>query len=177
VLVPGEEVPEGTRLRLAPPQTPQWWHVAPAGEVATVRVEVLPTQSARPARTPLDAEPGLFDAGLVEPAVARTQTHEMRLGAAVTTSEGYRHQRSVSGRIALSDEQVRAAVEALTAAPSTRLAGASLAGVLGVPATQVRGAVAQLQQLLNVESYPVLRTEGSTVILDEPLLHEQFGIR
>ncbi len=177
VLVPGEEVPEGTGLRLAPPQAPRWWHVAPGGEPATVRVEVPPTQSARPTRKPVKAEPGLFDADLVEPAVTRPQTQEMTLGAAVTTSEGYRHQRSVSGRIALSDEQVRAAVEALTAAPSTRLAGASLAGVLGVPATQVRGAVAQLQQLLNVESYPVLRTEGSTVILDEPLLHEQFGIR
>ena len=69
-----------------------------------------------------------------------------------------------------------AAVEALAAAPGTRLPYASLAGVLGVPATTIRGAVAQLQQLLNVESYPVLRSEGATVILDLPLLREQFGI-
>ena len=31
-------------------------------------------------------------------------------------------------------------------------------------------ALAQLVQLLNVESYPVLRSEGPTVILDVPLL-------
>jgi hypothetical protein len=31
-------------------------------------------------------------------------------------------------------------------------------------------------QLLNVESYPVLRSEGPTVILDVPLLREQFGV-
>ena len=45
---------------------------------------------------------------------------------------------------------------------------------LGLSPALVRGATAQLAKLLNVESYPVIRTEGTTVILDVPLLREQF---
>ena len=43
----------------------------------------------------------------------------------------------------------------------------------------LRGAVLHVQRLLNVEGYPVLRVDvdGGTVILDEVLLREQFGIR
>ena len=43
----------------------------------------------------------------------------------------------------------------------------------------LRGAVLHAQRLLNVEGYPVLRVDadGATVILDEALLREQFGIR
>ena len=43
----------------------------------------------------------------------------------------------------------------------------------------LRGAVLHVQRLLNVEGYPVLRVDadGATVILDEALLREQFGIR
>ena len=40
-------------------------------------------------------------------------------------------------------------------------------------------AVLHVQRLLNVEGYPVLRVDadGSTVVLDEALLREQFGVR
>ena len=58
-----------------------------------------------------------------------------------------------------------------------RLAGFT-AGLSGLPVT-LRGAVLHAQRLLNVEGYPVLRVDadGATVILDEVLLREQFGIR
>ena len=43
----------------------------------------------------------------------------------------------------------------------------------------LRGAILHVQRLLNLEGYPVLRVDadGSTVVLDEALLGEQFGIR
>jgi len=51
--------------------------------------------------------------------------------------------------------------------------------VLQVAPVALRGAVLHVQRLLNVEGYAVLRidADGATVILDEPLLREQFGVR
>jgi hypothetical protein len=42
----------------------------------------------------------------------------------------------------------------------------------------LRGAVLHAQQLLNVDGYAVLMhdPDGVTVVLDEPLLREQFGL-
>jgi len=176
VLVPGAEVPDNTGLRLAPPQEPLWWTVAPGPE-PTVEVALPASRPSQTPRRPAEQETALFDVATVEPPPAPgPTTRTVSLGDVITTSATYAQQRAVSGRIALQDTQVSAALEALAAAPGTRLPQASLAGVLGVPATTVRGAVAQLVQLLNVESYPVLRSEGPTVILDVPLLREQFGV-
>ena len=179
VLVPGQ-VPEGSNLRLAPPQAPRWWSVAPA-EAATVAVEVEPTRGSRPAASkpaPAPQEGALFDVSDVPAAPERPlATRDVRLGEAVVGSDVFAQQKAMAGRVNLDDRQVQSAVEALAAAPGTRLAGTALAGVLEVPVVQVRGASAQLTKLLNVESYPVLRTEGTTVILDVDLLREQFGIR
>lgn len=178
VLVPGEDHLADSGLRLAPPQTPAWWDRAPAAEAATVQVEVATERPSRPTRKPAQQGVGLFAEELVEPPrPARSATRTLPLGEAVTSAETYRSQRQVSGRIALGDDQVRRVVEALAAAPGTRLPATALAGVLEMPASRARGAIAHLQQLLNVEGYPVLRTEGPVVILDQPMLREQFGIR
>jgi hypothetical protein len=42
----------------------------------------------------------------------------------------------------------------------------------------LRGAVLHVQRLLNVEGYPVLRVDanGATLLLDEVLLREQYGL-
>ncbi|WP_420733852.1 BREX-2 system phosphatase PglZ [Brevibacterium luteolum] len=177
VLVPGTEAPEGSGLQLArTTQTPRWWTVAPT-EAATVQVEAQPARARRKASkpSPPPQEDALFEtpsAG-AQP-VTPSATREVSVGEAVVSSEVFGQQKAVAGRLSLDDTQVRAALEALAAAPGTRLSGTQLAGVLGIPPALVRGATAQLSQLLNVESYPVLRTEGTTVILDVPLLREQF---
>ncbi|SOC53730.1 BREX-2 system phosphatase PglZ [Ornithinimicrobium cerasi] len=173
VLVPGPDVPDGSGLRLAPPQAPRWWDVA-SGEAAMVQVEVTRRPS-RPAK-PQPQDDSLFDTAIVEAPAAARSTHEVRLGDAVVRSDAWAQQRGVSGRVALEDEQVVAAIEALAAAPGTRLPLASLASVMALPATRAQGAVAQLQRLLNVEGYAVVRTDGPVVVLDVPLLREQFGI-
>lgn len=181
VLVPGDDVPEDTGLTLAPAQQPTWWDRAAAGAPAIVDVAV-PAPEPAPSRRPKAAQdgPGLFDEGLLGPSAstppAPLGTRPVRLGAAVVESEAYAAQRQVSGRIALTGDQVSAAVDALASTTSTRLAVTTLASVLSVPPTRSRGAVAHLQNLLNVEGYAVLRTEGPVVILDVPLLREQFGV-
>lgn len=177
VLVPGDDPPAGTGLRLTPPQAPPWWDRAAASETATVEVPVPTPRRSRVASKPAYEGVGLFDQDLVEkPAPVQPPTRTLRIGTAITGAEVYKAQRDVSGRIALTDDQVSSVVETLSGTPGTRLTTAALASVLSVPSSRVRGALAQLQQLLNVEGYPVLRTEGTVVILDEPMLREQFGI-
>ena len=94
-------------------------------------------------------------------------------------SEVYAAQKKTAGRISVSDEQIRGLLDALLHAPGRRLAPALAATALAVSPVLLRGAVLHAQRLLNVEGYPVLRVDadGATVILDESLLREQFGIR
>ena len=94
-------------------------------------------------------------------------------------SAAYAAQRKIAGRISVSDDEVADLLSALLAAPATRLTPAQAASVLAVAPLLLRGAILHAQRLLNVDGYPVLRidADGATVILDEPLLREQFGIR
>jgi hypothetical protein len=80
--------------------------------------------------------------------------------------------------VSVSDEQIEALVAALLAAADHRLSPTAAATAVGVPTLGLRGAVLHAQRLLNVESYSVLRldSDGATVILDVPLLCEQFGL-
>ena len=97
----------------------------------------------------------------------------------VMKSAAYAAQKKVAGRVSVTDVQIRALLDALLAAPGHRLVPARAATALAVSPVMLRGAVLHAQRLLNVEGYPVLRVDadGATVILDEALLLEQFGIR
>jgi hypothetical protein len=101
------------------------------------------------------------------------------VAAAVTGSAVYAAQRKIAGRLSVSDDRVRDLLGLLLGAPSGRVGPAQAAAALAVPPMAVRGAILHVQRLLNVEGYPVLRVDadGATVILDEALLREQFGIR
>jgi hypothetical protein len=98
--------------------------------------------------------------------------------AAVLRSPAWVGQKKVAGRVSVTDDQIRALLGALLAAPDRRLIPARAATALQVAPIALRGAVLHAQRLLNVEGYPVLRVDadGATVILDESLLREQFGI-
>jgi hypothetical protein len=97
----------------------------------------------------------------------------------VLKSQAYIAHKKTTGRVSITDAQVRALLETLLAAPSHRLAPSAAAAALGVAPLQLRGAVLQAQQSLNIDGYPVVRVDadGATVILDGALLAEQYGIR
>jgi hypothetical protein len=195
VLVPGA-VPDETGLQLAPPQEPGWWidPVAPAGAAppflapsdSTGRTPRLGAEFRRP---PKDMAPTLFDAPDAEPApspsgaASRSQpgaaTPPSPAAAAVLKSAAYAAQKKIAGRVSVTDGQIRGLLDALLAAPGGRLVPASAATALAVSPVTLRGAVLHAQRLLNADGYPVLRVDadGATVILDEGLLREQFGIR
>ncbi|MGH3278337.1 MAG: hypothetical protein ACRDNW_04280, partial [Trebonia sp.] len=98
--------------------------------------------------------------------------------ARVLKSPVYAAQKKIAGRVSVTDDQVAALLSALLAAPGRRLAPAAAATTLHVAPVLLRGAVLHVQRLLNVEGYPVLRVDadGATLLLDEPLLREQYGI-
>jgi hypothetical protein len=174
VLVPGA-LPEDSDLRLAPPQQPLWWTDPASGQPASP-VVAAPTEAADAAagtgrklgRRPGETTPTLFDEpdrepGLgVAPVAPGTEASPARASAAtaaaVLASKAYAAQRRIARRVALSDEQVSRLLEALLAAPAHRLG--------------------PTQALLNVDGYAVLMhdADGMTVLLDEPLLREQFGL-
>ena len=130
------------------------------------------------------AEPTLFDvpdqdAGPIEPGQHELASSAERSAGAVVGSAVYAAQQKIAGRLSVPDDRVRDLLSALLAAPAARLAPAQAAVALQVAPVALRGAILHVQRLLNVEGYAVLRVDadGATVILDEPLLREQFGVR
>jgi hypothetical protein len=200
VLVPGT-VPDDADLQLAPPQEPAWWTdpAAPAPIVLAVAsthpaqhgLVPAPAESLRARRGDADAAPTLFDdepASEISVPSARppsatgvpvSSATSVAAGAAVVRSTAYSAQKKIAGRVSVTDDQVRALLDALLTAPGHRLVPAWAATALAVSPVTLRGAVLHVQRLLNIEGYPVVRVDadGATVILDEALLREQFGIR
>ena len=191
VLVSGV-VPDDTGLRLAPPQAPTWWldpvvPVPPMTSKPTVAAQsatVPVTPPARPApdlrRRTDETVPTLFDEP--EPGTAaepRSRLSPESIAAVVLKSSVYAAQKKIAGRVSVTDDQVGGLLAALLAAPSHRLAPAAAATTLQVSPVLLRGAVLHVQKLLNVEGYAVLRVDadGATLILDETLLRDQYGIR
>ena len=161
-----------------PPQLPDWWETAQAAAAPVERVPVKAPRKPRPARE--DTGAALFDLAPAEPtAPAESATPVRTPGRAVVTSTAYKSQRKVAGRLNLTDDQVARLVDALVAANATRLPPALAAKALGVAEIRLRGAVTQVQQLLNVEGYAVLSAEAATgvLILDVGLLAEQFEVK
>jgi hypothetical protein len=203
VLVPGT-VPDEADLQLAPPQEPRWW-IDPVAPVAAVPPSLAqqdstgrtPRPGAEFRRRQKDMAPTLFDAPDAEPAPASpgtavrsrpgattpglpgTATPASPAAAAVLKSAAYAAQKKIAGRVSVTDDQIRGLLGALLAAPGGRLVPAAAATALAVSPVTLRGAVLHAQRLLNADGYPVLRVDadGATVILDEGLLREQFGIR
>jgi PglZ domain len=193
VLVPGA-VPDGADLALAPPQQPTWWidpaesARRPAAPPAT-DLTLGPAPTAGPRSREQDQLPTLFDEPELSPARAGSAAASpvpagpASQGSPVTTavlkSAVYAAQKKIAGRVSVRDDQIRELLDTLLLAAGRRLAPSLAATALAVSPVMLRGAVLHAQRLLNVEGYPVLRVDadGATVILDEALLREQFGIR
>lgn len=162
VLVPGE-APAESGLLYAPPQEPSWW-----AEPAVAVAPSVPVGSAATA-------PALFE---IEPAPAPVAVPFHALAGTVLKSKPYTAQKKLAGRAAPSDDAMSALLSGLLAHPGHRLSPALAASALAVPVSRLRGAIPQAQRLLNVEGYAVLRldADGQTLVLDEALLREQFGV-
>ena len=148
---------------------------APAATTTRNELTGIPTHGGkgRGAGTP---GPTLFDDPPVPTAEA---TQEASLGAKIVASEVYAAQRKVLSRLPIRDEQIQSLVDALTSAAGARLPRTVVAAALGVAGFRIEGALSQARQLLNVEGYNVVGVDpdGQTIVLDVPLMREQFGVR
>jgi hypothetical protein len=207
VLVPGA-LPADSGLQLAPPQEPSWWTdpVLPAGSVPSTASAASAASSAsraaaagtvasaprRPApdlaKRPDETEMTLFDvpgpesaaqarATAAEPGAPVTSGPEAT-AEAVLASPAYKANKKRAGRISVSDAKVGALLAALAGSPSYRLTPVAAASALEVSTVVLRGAITQVQQLLNIDGAAVIRidADGSTVILDGAALAEQYGV-
>jgi hypothetical protein len=153
--------------------------------------------SAVPRKQPSEAMPTLFDeldddtsasvpapqkeasaAASPPPATAKKPTTSEQAAARVLRSPVYAAQKKVAGRVSVTDDQVKSLLSALLTAQQHRLAPTATATALQVAPVLLRGAVLHVQRLLNVEGYAVVRVDadGATLILDDALLGEQYGI-
>lgn len=163
VLVPGSTMPFGWRE--APMQEPLWWSVAGLAP-APVRQTIGSGLTA----------PGKDNTSSLFEEIAETAVADPGMGASVIASATYKAQKAIAGRLAVADVQVGSLLDALVAAPAARLTKEAVASVLQIPPMRMSGAVAQLQKLLNVEGYGVLRVDGAFLVLDAQLLAEQFEV-
>ena len=204
VLVSGA-APDGSGLRLAAPQEPEWWTDPVLSRPLTGRPGRHRRPGREPASTGLDPRlrsapggvPTLFDEPEPQPAEVPDKSpaaggDQNRAGGRgdvtgqsrstarqVIESAAYAGQRKIAGRLSVADDRVADLLTELLDAPDSRLSPARAALALGVPLAALRGAILHVQRLLNIEGYAVLRVDadGATVILDEALLGEQFGIQ
>ena len=173
------------------PAVPASTAPAPSAERAIHRQGTAPAPRKRPGETmptlfdelDTDASASAQDAPATRsPSAVKEQppapTAAETTSARVLRSTVYTAQKKIAGRVSVTDDQVTALLTALLAAPGRRLAPAAAATALQVSPVLLRGAVLHVQRLLNVEGYAVLRVDadGATLILDDALLREQYGI-
>lgn len=161
---------------LLPPQEPRWWTRPVIDAHVPVQQAPAPSTGTRARRSSmLEEGPSLFD---LAPQDAPAAATGLSLGAAVIASEVFRRQLDLNPRFTVRRAGVARLIDEFAAAPDSRLPAVAAAQALGVPKPRLRGAQAQVQQLLNVEGYPVLRSDsdGHTLVLDADLLCEQFGV-
>lgn len=180
-------VPDGWTL--APPQAPAWWRgpislERQAGSPGIEEVE-KPALRTRARKRDDSRQAALFpeaDTSEAVPPGSPAPSPAAKSGArtvkAVLASATYEAQRERTARGAISDGQISQLLEALLAAPDNRIGSESAAAALGIASVKLGLALPQLQRILNVEQYPVLRRDpdGDTLVLDRQLLFEQFGV-
>lgn len=161
----------------APPQEPTWWNEPTRAVVAEPMAEP-PVSAAKP-KAPKKVDPSaqtLFDA---EPASTAASPAPVTAGLApaLIASETYVSRRGLAGRHPVDESVVVAVIGALDAGAG-RAHRDTLAAAAGVAATAFAGLLAALRRVLNVDGYPVveLDADGVTVVLDVPLLREQFEL-
>ncbi|MEV6602416.1 BREX-2 system phosphatase PglZ [Actinoplanes sp. NPDC051346] len=156
----------------APVASPDWWR-----EALTVPEEQPDvTRKANRRKGPVAPQTaGLFE--LPEPVsnTPPTTSPADDLVTALLASPLYRQRRGSRG--ILPDDRVAALLKALLAGGG-RATLDTLAAHAQIPAHRIHGTVTVLRKLLQVEGYPVVTVDadGVTVLLDRPLLIEQFGL-
>jgi hypothetical protein len=148
---------------------PRWWTPEPPAEAPAV-----PEPARRPrTRAAFDTQASLF----AEPPGAEPAPAATGWIAALLASDVYAAQRTLAGRLAPADDAVRAFL-ALSDRHHGRIPRGALARALGQPEIRIRGLLAVLQRLLNVDGYPIVAVDDASdlVVVQHDLLRRQFQL-
>jgi hypothetical protein len=169
VLAPWDQQVEGWTVAAERP--PRWWSPDEAPAVPAPVAAPEPGQRKKP-RTSV-AQPSLF----ADQAEAAPAPPPMDWIARLFASDAFSAQRAIAGRGAPADGGVRTFLEVLDRHHG-RVPRALLVRALGVPEIRVRGLLAGLQRLLNLDGYPVVVVDEATdtVELNRELLRTQFAL-
>lgn len=150
---------------------PAWWYPAQSPLAAPVPppAATVPGDAGR-RRPPADVHPDLF-AEAAAPAVADDPL------ARLLASPRLQAQRTLAGRMAPETAALETALRLLEAGQG-QASRRQLGEQLGLPEFRLRGVVAGLQRLLNVEGYPILSEDPDAGLLrlDRALLVRQFEL-
>ena len=149
------------------PEPPLWW----TGEEAMAPV-AAPVAAAPPEVGPEDNQLGLFS----PPAEPVADQAPWWIGQ-LMASEVLAQQRPLAGRAGLDEELMQKLLIALERRGG-RATRPALAQSMGYPAGRLRGFLALVQKLLNVEGFPVLEVDeaSATVVFNRELLLTQFEL-
>lgn len=177
LLTTGSVLPEG--LRHAPSAAPAWWELAAETSPRSPGSQPLTKAVGRKARPPTPVAPGqqsLFELPALE--VVQTMAVEQDWIAALLASTAFLSQKQWVARAGVTDEEIRALLEALSERGG-KVSKQALAARLCMPLLRVSGFVSAARRLLNVDQAPVLTLDEAEgmVGLNRTLLETQFGGR
>ena len=154
----------------AMPQSPVWWND---------RARAIPRLVAAPPKTTATKKPLAVDAqSLFElPPADEVVQPRADLAQSVVASEIFAGQEARAGRHPLANVIVHGLLSTLVD-QGGRAHKDTLAVAVGIATTAIEPTLAAFRRLLNVDGYDVVATDadGHTVVLDLPLLREQFGL-
>jgi hypothetical protein len=147
-----------------------WWRSAEALRAAAPSV---PARPKRHAESPVEIQGSLFTQTAASgDAVLQTDWIDRLLGSVVFLT-----QRRLAGRVAPNDRVVQTFLKVLEA-HHDHMTRHGLAQALGQPDFRMRGLLAGLQRLLNVDGYQVVAVDetSGTIELNRQLLNKQFQL-
>ena len=166
-------------LRHAPSAAPAWWDLAAETSPASPGSQPLAKAVGRKTRPPTPVASGqqpLFELPALE--LLQATAVEQDWIAALLASTAFLSQKQWVARAGVTDDEIRALLEALSERGG-KVSKQALAARLGMPLLRVSGFVSAARRLLNVDQAPVLTLDEAegTVGLNRALLATQFGGR
>jgi hypothetical protein len=173
VLSPSDAFPDGWVD--VPVHLPRWWE-EPVGAPAAAAKVTARTKPPKPQQT------GLLFYMEEESVQARTPAAkvpvETGLVAMLFRSSIFEQQKKLAGRSVPSDEIMRSVLSALDQRGG-RMTSSAISRAVNYPSMRLRGLLAVMQRILNIDGFAVLTKEeaSDTVDLNRVLLKRQFDLR
>ncbi|TVR40447.1 MAG: BREX-2 system phosphatase PglZ [Planctomycetota bacterium] len=167
------ELPGWTERHLS---EPSWWLLTDrAASEPTTATFVKPTSRKRDGAP---EELTIFDMmdDADKPITTAADRHDWV--TAIMSSDTFMAQAKQAGRRRAPDEIITVALQCLGSAPGHQVSEREFAAAVDQPALRIRGLVAQIQRLLNVDGYQIFgyTLDGGHIRLDRDLLLTQFGL-